>query len=108
MNGQVRMDRSDSGKAAKPYMYDIDSVKVFDAMLRLFGDSIEMKIIRVLCIKDSCSMRGLARIVGMHHTNLRRYIARLVDAGIVEWESIGNVRVIRLSSEYAFIRSMFR
>ncbi|MEO9364554.1 MULTISPECIES: hypothetical protein [Candidatus Nitrosocaldus] len=51
-------------------MYDVDTVKVFNVMYNLFGSSIEMRVIRALCVKGSCSLRGLARSVDIHHTNL--------------------------------------
>ncbi|MCS7140707.1 MAG: winged helix-turn-helix domain-containing protein [Candidatus Nitrosocaldus sp.] len=104
MNGQV----SDAD-VRKGYMYEIDTVRVFEIMLKLFSNSVEMNILRVLSIKDGpCSLRGLARAVGIHHTNLVKYCVKLVDAGVVEWEQVGRTRVIRLSSEYAFMRRLFR
>ncbi len=51
-------------------MYDVDTVKVFNVMYNLFGSSIEMRVIRALCVKDSCSLRGLSRSVDIHHINL--------------------------------------
>ncbi|MEM2161417.1 MAG: hypothetical protein QXY85_01460 [Candidatus Nitrosocaldus sp.] len=44
MNGQVK-----HANTRRAYMYDVDAVKVFNAMYNLFGSSIEMKVIRVLC-----------------------------------------------------------
>ncbi|MEM2920676.1 MAG: hypothetical protein QXU29_07980 [Candidatus Nitrosocaldus sp.] len=102
MNGQVK-----HANTRRAYMYDVDAVKVFNAMYNLFGSSIEMKVIRALCVKGSCSLRGLARSVDIHHTNLSRYIVRMSELGIIEWEQVGRTRVIRLSSEYAFLKRLF-
>lgn len=102
MNGQV-----EDVNTRRAYMYDVNAVKVFNLMYNLFGSSIEMRVIRVLCVKGSCSLRGLARSVGIHHTNLAKYIAEMGERGVVEWEQVGRTRVIRISSEYAFLKHLF-
>lgn len=44
MNGQV-----EDVNTRRAYMYDVDTVKVFNVMYNLFGSSIEMRVIRALC-----------------------------------------------------------
>ena len=90
----------------KAYMYDVEANKVFNLMNNLFGHSIEMKVIKALCVNGSCSLRGIARYVGIHHTNIAKYIARMSELGIIEWEQVGRSKVIRLSSKYAFLKKM--
>ncbi|GBC73335.1 hypothetical protein HRbin04_00732 [archaeon HR04] len=102
MNGQV-----EDVNTKRAYMYDVEAVKVFSLMYNLFGPSIEMKVIRALCVKGSCSLRGLAKSVDIHHTNLAKYIARMSELGIIEWEQVGRTKVIRISSEYAFLKRLF-
>jgi len=96
-----------NGKSTNKYIYNIEASKVFLLLYNLFSDSIEVKILKYLSSKNSCSLRELARLVGMHHTNVSRYVSRLVEKGILEQERVGNTSIIRLNREYEFLRLLF-
>jgi len=99
MNGQSNTNK---------YIYDIDTSKVFSLLYTLFSDSIEVKILRCLSIKKgSCSLREVARYVDMHHTNVSKYVSRLVEKGILEYEEVGRAKIFRLSREYEFLKRLF-
>lgn len=85
------------------YLQRTHAVEVINILFTLFKDSVEIKILKALCRNNACSLRGLARHVGVHHTNLPKHIARLADLGLIEQESIGRMRVIRLKNEYTFL-----
>ncbi len=48
-----------------------------------------------------------ARYVDMHHTNVSKYVNRLAEKGILEYEEVGRAKIFRLSSEYEFLKRLF-
>jgi predicted transcriptional regulator len=96
-----------NGNSTNKYIYNIEASKVFMLLYNLFSDSVEVKMLKYLSVKGSCSLRELSRFVGMHHTNVRRYVSRLVEKGILEQEYVGNTSIIKLNREYEFLRLLF-
>ncbi len=85
------------------------STKFVELLKLLAKDDVYVKILLALarCRHGCLSLRGLAREVNMAPKNVKKYVLRLAELGIVKIEQIHEkMLLIRLSDEYRWLRDI--
>jgi len=58
-----------------------ESEMLFKLFSHLYCEDIKFMILEALSVREGASMRELARIVGIHHKNLSKYLEELIGGG---------------------------
>ena len=75
----------------------------------IFHDDVRFRVLRALSCREAAGLRELARLVGIHHKNLRKYLDDLISKGIVDSFKVNPVvKAYRLSDRYRFLKKFFR
>jgi predicted transcriptional regulator len=83
--------------------------KLFELVRRVWGGDVKFQIVRVLCEREGCSLREVARLVGMHPSSVAKHLEELCERGVVEFFKPNlNTKVFRLAREYEVLREHFK
>ena len=73
-------------------------------MEQVLGSKTKISVLRLLCTyRKAFSEREIARRVGRNATNVHQVLQQLVDAGVVEAERVGRVRLFRIAESNLWV-----
>lgn len=83
--------------------------RLFKLFYSVYCNDVKFRILEALARREGVSMRELARIVGICHKNLNKYLEELCKNGIVEYFMANpRMRVYRLSRECEILKELFK
>lgn len=83
--------------------------EIFQVFKLVFCEDVRFRILKALSLREAVGLRELARLVGIHHKNLRKYLEDLIGKGVVVAFNVNPVvKAYRLSEEYDFLRKFFQ
>jgi DNA-binding HxlR family transcriptional regulator len=86
-----------------------ESEMLFKLFSSVYCEDVKFRILEALSVREGTSLRQLARVVGIHHKNLSKYLEELSRKGVVEsFEINPRMWVYRLSRECEFLREFFK
>ena len=75
----------------------------------IYSEDVKFKILEELAFNEALNLRSLARSVGMHHGNLRRYLEELVEKRIVKYVQVSPTRGVYMINDCCnFLRELLR